>query len=72
MLDHSKPLTVYGAIWTNDRVGSRCCICGRLHGLDLQRLALNGLGRYRLSAIPFECECGSRDYEVIAERQPGG
>ena len=71
MQHHSPtPLTVYAAIWTCQRVTSRCRACGQLHQLDLRRLALDGHGRNSLSAIPFDCDCGSSDCEVIAEPPP--
>jgi len=70
MLGHSIALTVYAAIWTDLQVACRCLECGRLHKLDLRCMALNGHGAESLVDIPFECECGSTDHEVMAESSP--
>jgi hypothetical protein len=64
--------TVFDAIWDDQRAITRCSVCGCLHSLDLRRLALDGHGRERLCDLPFLCECGSTDHEVIAEPAPAG
>jgi len=66
----SPDLTVYAAIWADQAAASRCLACGQLHKLDLRRLAIDGHGRIRLSQIPFFCDCGSSDHEVMVEPPP--
>ena len=66
MLKHSTPQTVDGAIRANQRFAFGCRACGRLQQVDLRRLSLDGDGGKRLADIPFQCECGSLDHEVIA------
>ena len=67
----SPDLTVYAAIWTDQRVASRCLTCGQRQKLDLRRLAIDGHGCKRLSAIPFHCDCGASDHEVMMVERPG-
>jgi hypothetical protein len=66
MVTHSTSLTIYGAIWADELASSRCRACGRVQTLDLRRLAIDGHGQKRLADIPFECECGSLDRDLIA------
>ena len=72
MLECATTLSGYGAIWADNTAAFRCRACGQILKLDLRRLALDGHGRERLADIPFECDCGSSDHDVIAEPTPAG
>ena len=65
MFESSMVLTVYDAISEGLPVAARCIACTSVRLLNPRDLAMSGYGRSQLAKVPFACECGSTQSDVV-------